>query len=332
MSSATYPQGMKTPNNYLPNGGYKTWKGHGIFRNPTAVTAGNIRPLTNKDYTNTEVYRQGSARPIKHYRRGITTHIPIIAINPNDPNQFIELENNREVKSSKSAWLIGQLIDTPGQFTVRENKEDPCTNCTGIGLVTGYYPQNYLTDNPTALTESRSNCCNAERKALNMVKPASTNLNKNYYTTHAQYMQNRCQTYDQRVFNFYTGPEDVSKAKPGSPLALLNTYVAQCYPNTGPENLLTNRGCKRVVYKPSNYQYAVEGGVSSSARTLKLTLTTVEKNVAMNKKYANNLLKAKVQKCSPPYCVKPDTTTSMKVNQNVHPTVANNGISATFPY
>ena len=41
-----------------------------------------------------------------------------------------------------------------------------------------------------------------EKKALKRVRPASTNLKKNYYTTHKQYMQNRCQTYEQRVFNF----------------------------------------------------------------------------------------------------------------------------------
>ena len=52
---------------------------------------------------------------------------------------------------------------------------------------------------------------------------------------------------------------------------------------TGPSN---PNGCKLVVYKPSNPQFAVEGGVSSSTRTLKLTLTTIEKNV-----YNNNRLK-----------------------------------------
>ena len=151
-----------------------------------------------------------------------------------------------------------------------------------------------------------------------------------------------------------------TNAKPGSPLGLLNLYVANCYPNTGlsgytqqelvvqaftimnnagalaPNDISTfytqqppittfqlfnayllglsnasnktlaltiytnfiqnpywgmaltgpsnPNGCKLVVYKPSNPQFATEGGVESSTRTLKLAVTTIEKNVANMRK------------------------------------------------
>jgi len=93
-----------------------------------------------------------------------------------------------------------------------------------------------------------------------------------YYTTHTQYMQNRCQTYNQRLFNFKKKANN-PLVKPGSPLALANIYMANCQPSY-------NSNCNLVVYKPSNYQYAKQGAVSSSTRTLKQTVTTIEKNEA----------------------------------------------------
>jgi hypothetical protein len=324
MSSANYPQGMKTNNNHLLTGGYKTWKGSGLYSNPTAIAAGNIRPQTNKDYLNVDVYKHGSPRPMKwNYRKGISRNIPIIILNPDNNNEFLEIPSNRECKSSKSSSLIGQTIDRPGQYTVTENTvyeigerekmNKDCYNCQGIGLVTNYYPQNFLTDNPLPCVENATLCCNAQKKALKMVKPASTNLSKNYYTTNKEYLYNRCQTYEQKVFNFYSGSavgfEEGALAKPGSPLSLTNTYVAQCYPNTDLEPGL--KKCKLVVYKPSNPQFAVEGGVSSSTRTLKLTLNTIESAMAINKRLIRNssgrpndpfIYKSKVEKCNGNTC------------------------------
>ena len=328
MSSATYPQGMKTNNNHVFTGGYKTWKGTGINSNPVAITAGNIPPLTNKDYSNSVVYKHGSTRPLKWaYRRGTTTQTSRIIVDPNDNTKFIEV-SPREVKSSVSSSLIGQTIDRPGQYSVKQNpateideKEQmniDCRTCKGIGLVTNYYPnKNYITENPIPATETAKWCCNPERKARRMARPASTNLSKRYYTRHTEYMYNRCQTYEQRVFNFYQGSTEVdpiigAAAKPGSPLSLSNFYVAQCYPNTDYEPGL--KGCKRVIYKPSNPQFAVEGGVESSARTLKLGLTTIEKSIALNRRGYKNAManvggqtftpfiyKSKVEKCNPSY-------------------------------
>jgi hypothetical protein len=56
---------------------------------------------------------------------------------------------------------------------------------------------------------------------------------------------------------------------------VLNPYTG--VPITGPSNPL---GCKLVVYKPNNYQFAQQGAVSSSTLNLKLNVTTIEKNLA----------------------------------------------------
>ena len=423
MSTAFYPLGMSTYNNRLPQGGYKTWKGTGPLSNPTGITSSNIRPLTNNDIGNVFTTGFGLPRPIKHYRKGIVIPVEKIS-NPTNNLEISRINDNlnRNVKSSYGASLGGgaggrglttQIIDAPGSFLVKQNplnetnqsiqSDIDCSTCKGVSLVANYYPNTtYLTDNPETNTTNPPLCCNPERKAIRRVLPASTNLKKNYYTTLQQYRQNRCQTYEQRVFNFKAGlnPElyndlnntnefitelAIKNAKPGSPLALLNTYVANCQPNaeleeaseinlinalvilmvqngiisaeqaqqikdlkiqtfkeitdyisslpepqktaaiqfynyfisnpysgvpiTGPSN---PNGCKLVVYKPNNPQFAVQGAVSSSTRILKLNVDTISTNYASFKKetkinklnpgslpIAPFLYKFKVEKCNP---------------------------------
>lgn len=394
MSSAFYPLGMKSYNNHLPQGGYKTWKGSGVNKNPIGITAGNIRPLTNNDMGNVFPTGFGLPRPMKHYRKGTVTPVsPVIVEDPNNPEKLMEVSLinynlNRLVKSSTGGALITQLIDNPNGVVTKQNMpiigmeqvKSDCDTCQGIGVVTTYYPNKpYLTENPEANTQNSKWCCNAERKALRRVLPASTILKKNYYTTHTQYLENRCQTYEQRAFNFQSNrPNNNPEVKPGSPLALTNTYFANCYPNgeiyeatelalidkmlnlmllegvltpeeiskiknsnvvtinelynflknlipepyktkaigifvafienpyygvplSGPSNPV---GCKLVVYKPSNPQFAVQGSVSSSTRNLKLNVDTIQTNAASFNVGMNPvtpfILKSKVPQCGNP--------------------------------
>ena len=297
MSSAFYPLGMKSYNNHVNQGGYKSWKGTGINSNPVGITAGTIRPLTNNDPTNNYPTGFGLPRPIKHARKGRSFNVLTY-----DPNTQQYIEVNRGVKSSNGASMIKQMMDNPGSFSVSQNTpseldnitklDNDCRDCRGIGIVASYYPNtSYLTDNPEPQTQTPSFCCNEERKARRRALPASTMLNKSYYTTLQQYRENRCQTYDQRAFNFVTNAAFVPGAKPGSALALSNTYVANCQPNiiTNEDPLTNFSGCRLVVYKPNNPQYAQQGAVSSSTRMLKLNVTTIETNAASFKKNAQGI-------------------------------------------
>jgi hypothetical protein len=288
MSSAFYPQGMNSWNNRLPQGGYKTWKGRGLFSNPVTVTSTHIRPLTNNDPGNVFPTGFGLPRPIKHYRKGtvIPVPIPVLVPDPSNPAQYIEqslidYNVNRAVKSSLGSslgggnggtGLISQLIDTPGSFIVKDNQpfnsnqyndvgilNDPefpetnkidnaCTTCEGIGGVSGWYPINNLTEKPEPNVTNPLLCCNQQRKARKRVLGANTNVKKNYYQTTDMYLYNRCQTFQQRQFNFIRGPIDqtildlflkypfvtakiLEYSKPGDPLSIVNYYVAQCNPN-----------------------------------------------------------------------------------------------------
>lgn len=378
MSSAFYPLGMRPS----PASGYNhsssfpqqyvTWKGTGLSQTPVGITAGTIRPLTNKDYGNNFPAAFGKARPIKHARKGA---IPRVAIEgANSYEEYIELDRNinREVKSSSQGTLVKQMIDNPGSYSVKQNTLlNAPSNCQGICVSANLYPNiPYLTENPEPISTSPVFCCNPEKKARRRVLPASTKLKQNYYTTHIQYMENRCKTYEQRAFNFVRPviPLSDAEAKPGSPSAEYNTYVANCQPNgeiyaaseaalvaeillilqneaiiasndaakliykqittfkilitfiknlpepnqtkaiiiydifvlnpysgvpiTGPTNPL---GCKLVVYKPNNFQFAQQGAVSSSTLNLKLNVTTIEKNLAHLPK--NIILKNKAPTC-----------------------------------
>ena len=251
MSSAFYPLGMKTYNNHLPQGGYKTWKGTGVFSNPVGVTASHIRPLTNLDAGNIFPTGFGLPRPIKHYRKGRVIPYPdsIIIDNPENPaetfeSSLVQYNINRMVKSSKGQslgggmggrGLINQMLDTPGSYVVKQNSpieingidylDTTCKTCEGVGIVDNYFPNNaYLTNNPSQITTNYPLCCNEQKKAIRRVLPASTLLKKNYYTTLQQYRQNRCKTYDQRAFNFQSA---VTKNKEAVEVYSNNPFVTE---------------------------------------------------------------------------------------------------------
>ena len=373
MSTAYYSQGMESYNNTVNPSNYTTWKGTGNQSYPVAVSSSNIRPLTNKDTGNVFPTGFGLARPIKHWRKGRV--IPVQGASTINPD--IQYNINRYTPSSRGASLGGgaggmgqvtQWIGQPGSVSVKPNSHDEinetlenqkdCTLCQGVSGVVDYSPhQAYLTQNPQPQTETPTFCCNEERKALRRVIYAKTKLDKNYFTSTKQYLQNRCKTYDQRIFNFVDSvpvANQGNRFKPGSPQALSNTYVANCQPNgeisqvdevqlirimvqimqqkgifssnevfdfiqaqittlasflqfinetlppvsrplavsvynlclTNPSINSANalqgnlRQCKLVVYKPNNYQYAQQGAVSSSARMLKLNVSTIETNLA----------------------------------------------------
>ena len=242
MSSAFYSLGMVNEFNQAGAQPYRSWKGRGTFSNPINIASGNIRPLTNLDPANSAPSKFGLPRPIKHYRKGRS----IVIRNENIP--FIEREyySNRIVKSSVTNDLIKQSIDNPGSIITKQ-KDVNCSDCKGITMTDSYMPSRNLTDNPLPKTTNSYFCCNAETKAKKRVLPASTLLKKNYFTTTYQKLFNRCQTFEQRQFNFLSGAAPaaanlfveeplftnrlvIPNTKPGDPFAYLNTYAANCSP------------------------------------------------------------------------------------------------------
>ena len=367
MSTNVFPLGMQSYGNTttapFTNEGTIT-KGFGKYSYPIAIASGNVRPLTNKDPRNNAPQKFGLPRPLKwNYRYGTTISKNISNLPPDSPYLY---DNTNVVSNSSKVYLVSLTIDKPGRYSVKQNPKDEkssieqfdkeCNKCNGVGLIASYAPNKFLTNNPEPSVTNPGLCCNQEQKALKSVIYANTNLKPNYYNSHYQYLQNRCQTYQQKSFNFTSLTENYSNknilAKPGSPQALSNTYIANCFPSIDQitysqvnivyraflllksHNLLTTndierfnqgsidniskmyefistiegnkveayqvynnlvnnpyigvpingpsnpRACKLVIYKPSNYQFANEGGVSASTRLLKLTTDTISKNIA----------------------------------------------------
>ena len=275
------PASGYTNKSVIFNKQYITWKGTGPFSNPVGSAPGHIRPLTNNDPGNVFQTGFGLPRPIKHFRKGrVIPSQPISAANlsakdPHNSNVNLTIDEgalinynmNRYVASSKGtslgggfggAGLLNVMQDTPGGYIVKQNPpyeinginqlQTDCKTCEGVGIVASYYPNTrYLTDNPEPNVENPILCCNAEYKAKRRAIYASTNLKKNYYTSHIQYLQNRCKTYQQKAFNFlsyksldnsvyhsnpyYISVDGNKGITPGSPLSLTNTYLANCQPN-----------------------------------------------------------------------------------------------------
>jgi hypothetical protein len=284
MSTAFFPTNMRQQSSggysnksSLQNIPYVPWKGTGIYSNPVTITSTHIRPLTNSDPGNIFPTGFGLPRPIKHYRKG--TVIPIHFKNyineettpENIEPKLIAYNVNRAVKSSMSSslgggnggtGLIAQMNDMPGSFIVKDNSitnsgvqdnsgetiDKNCINCNGVGLVSNWMPIQNLTEKPEPNVTNPPLCCNQQRKAIQRVLPTNTNVKKNYFQSSYMYLYNRCQTFQQRQFNFIAGPIDkkimdlflaypfvtakiLEYSKPGDPLSLANYYVAQCNPN-----------------------------------------------------------------------------------------------------
>jgi hypothetical protein len=274
MSNYFYPLGMNSYNNNTPQGGYLPWKGNGVFSNPVGITSGNIRPLTNNDPSNNSNFGFGLPRPIKHYRKG----------------RSVDANKNNMVSSSTGGSLIRQLIDTPGNSNIFQNPlnetsnktqlTNACNTCKGIGIISEYAPTNNLTNIPSSTTQTLSFCCNDPKKAINRARSINTHINKKYYTSTQQYLNNRCHTFEQQQFNYLKSGD--STIKPGGPNSIYNNYVGNCNPNLVMDaSYNTNpSGCKVTNYKPNNYNFASQGAVLSSDRTWKLNVNTINTNKA----------------------------------------------------
>lgn len=97
-----------------------------------------------------------------------------------------------------------------------------------------------------------------EAKARRRSMYANTNLKPDYFNSLQACREKRCQTFEQRSFNF---ERNLSEAD--------GVFYANCQPN--------KQGCKEVFYKPNNAQFAQQGAVSASTRLLKLANDTLNK-------------------------------------------------------
>lgn len=331
MSTALYPLGMKSYNNHLPQGGYRSWKD----QFPVGITPTHIRPLTNNDPANWYPGPFGKPRPLKQYRKGVglSSGHSLSESTTNNLGRVVKTSQSQSLNGGLG--LLGQLQGVPGNYQIRRPSSssdvhlpslDNCDNCDGFKIVDTYKPQpTYLTDNPEPLvTETKELCCNPEKNALKGVIYASQNCqDANYYPNSSQYLQNKCMTYDQKAFNFsrrISATEFLTNCQPYGgtdcssvlvPDYATNTYVigspTSPYPSTGNNNASCT-SCKVAVYKPNNKPFATQGSVSSSTRIAKLTANTLENSYQMI--YRSKPVVLPQSPCGPCYTEPGTSTTS----------------------
>jgi hypothetical protein len=238
---------------------------------PQGVMSGSIRPLTNKDYTNTTLYKQGATRPNKRiYRTGYN------------------IANQSFVNSSVISNGLLQTMDAPGlSTTVGGDVKTSLEYKKGIPLCVSDMIPNYdLTDNPLPLSCSQSFCCNPEYKARRSSYAANTVKRPNYYTNTNQYLYHRDKTYNQNSFHYLKSSKNINVdstatksqervgSKPGGPISTWDNYKY----HTNGHCAVSDNGkiCqKEIMYNPSNYSFAKQGPVTDRTRMLSLMVNTL---------------------------------------------------------
>ena len=227
------------------------WKGKTFNQITSAITK-------NENTITMEGSLLFKAGPIKGYRREIVTKT-------NDPS-------NPRISSSVN------LFDIPNGYLVVPS-DDPC-ECNGIQNTLDINYTNNKTENGTCNSLTTNGLCfdpasNAKRRARSsgiIKKNIGTAANPDIYSTNTnQYLSSRAKTFKQNEFNYLRSGN--ASVKPGAPGAENNKYAANQegikYVCNGDNNYVT------VNYKPSNYKFANQGGVSSSDRMLRLKYNTI---------------------------------------------------------
>lgn len=155
----------------------------------------------------------------------------------------------QKTSNQVTSSMVTNIMDAPGQ--VQQN------TCQGISAKQNIYESS---------TGSNSYTINKSLQLLRGRPKMAKNYSQNYY----QYLQKRCRTYDQCNFNFALDSNPIDK--PGSPITLTNTYLANCLYNGETPAF---KQCRVVVYKPNNYKFAKQGAVSSWLRTSQLADQTI---------------------------------------------------------
>jgi len=173
------------------------------------------------------------------------------------------------------------IFDQPNGYLVVD-KDQSC-NCDGIENTLDITLTNNKTELPGTCTALTTNVCmdpatNARRRVRSagmfQQKINYNSVPEPYCTTSYQYLATRGRTFDQNQYNYLRkGNREV---KPGAPGSEGNIYAV----NQEGINYCPNptNNFVQAQYKPNNYKFAQEGGVSSSTRTLRLNYNTITTN------------------------------------------------------
>ena len=270
-----------------------------------SIVPGLHRPNTNGVPSNIHQHDfegpEFKARPIKHWRRQLVpTSVNVTGSSsaPSGPSQPIGSSGRRNA-------TVGLLMDLPGAVSYVGDASCKCVEQPGnsytisehfnatpkyaSGTVIKPIENKGVIDNNdyeinTGIYNTRYICCTTQN---NIIKSAPTLVSRAYYSDTYGYLKSRCKTYQQNAsINrtpgvTYLGPEEqhiwaTSSANGSQVYQTNNIYKPRVNPHACGGN--SSSGASIVIFKPSNYQYSVQGAVDSSTRIEKLKLNTINTN------------------------------------------------------
>ena len=261
-----------------------------------SVVPGLHRPNTNGVPSNIHQHDfdgpEFKARPMKHWRRQLVpTSVNATGGVVTGPSQPIGSSGQRNA-------TVGLLMDRPGAVSYVGDASCKCVEQPGNSYTISDHflevPKNKGTivenqgviDNGdyqinTGIYSTRCIGCNPQN---NVIKSASTLLSRAYYSDTTGYLKSRCKTYQQNAsINrtpgvTYLSPDGqhiwATPSQTGSQVYQTNDIYK---PRVNPHPC-GGSGASKVIFKPNNYQYSVQGAVDSSTRIEKLKLNSINTN------------------------------------------------------
>ena len=205
------------------------------------------------------------ARPMKHWRlRGAAVHLGTdTSLNQCVDCSFADLRVGTPFK------MLGKKPDGTSKYV--NNKLRDASNCLVCDPTRGPMGQNKHL--------ARGNVFSFN--GTSTIRSAVTLLKKNYYSDTRGYLQSRSKTYDYKLYNHdarfveYFDADGNYIWPTNNPETSSSRYYGQGCAATG---VHAPTQCPVTIYKPNNWQYAQQGGVSSSARITRLKYNTITKN------------------------------------------------------
>lgn len=217
----------------------KSWKNNSQLTN--SLIPSNSRPTESSG-------PEFKANPIRHWRKQL---IPTNGVN-----------------SSKATI---NDINMPGGTSNNESYS-VCPNCAdkNVNFVTTYVPYKSLDAQPRYPDPLKGDAyynenirhmvCRACNPEAHRIKSSATVISKQYHDTMHSYLRSKDKLYSQNVGGLPS-----------------NQGVSGEYDSSYCSNICKN-GSSKVVYKPNNFKYLVQGAVSSSSRLLNLKYNTITNN------------------------------------------------------
>jgi hypothetical protein len=212
------------------------------------------------------------ARPIKHWRKQLLPNRDYHGMQRTGVGMPMDLPAGSIYlgdTAANTSCLLYSDTTTQNSAGIKENTER--YGNTNFAATTS--PSD-LINNPTSV-----NCvaCNPE---ANIIRRATTVLNKNYYSDTKAYLRSRCVLYDQKL---------TANKVPG--IAYVDAEGQPLYPTnspTGPQVRQTdncNVSCTPqtqcyTIHKPNNIQFYQQGAVQSSTRIEDLKRTTIQNSAS----------------------------------------------------